>query len=68
MTNIRQRGGRQLRANSKLTAAEYAMPVPGLIFLRDAVEACWFTTPDRRRLPAFDRREPLTPRPPHPTR
>jgi type I restriction enzyme M protein len=26
----------QLRANSKLTAAEYAMPVLGLIFLRHA--------------------------------
>jgi type I restriction enzyme M protein len=26
----------QLRANSKLIAAEYAMPVPSLIFLRHA--------------------------------
>ncbi|MEP6964339.1 MAG: type I restriction-modification system subunit M N-terminal domain-containing protein, partial [Polaromonas sp.] len=26
----------QLRANSKLTASEYAMPVLGLIFLRHA--------------------------------
>jgi type I restriction enzyme M protein len=42
MTNIQQlenelwEAADQLRANSKLTAAEYAMPVLGLIFLRHA--------------------------------
>ena len=30
------RAADQLRANSKLTASEYAMPVLGLIFLRHA--------------------------------
>ena len=30
----------QLRANSKLTASEYSMPVLGLIFLRHATTRC----------------------------
>lgn len=50
----------QLRANSKLTAAEYAMPVLGLIFLRHADNrfkpTCWpnwsrFSTARPSRLP-----------------
>ena len=32
------RAADQLRANSKLTAAEYSMPVLGLIFLRHAYQ------------------------------
>lgn len=36
LENERWEAADQLRANSKLTAAEYAMPVLGLIFLRHA--------------------------------
>lgn len=36
LENDRREATDQLRANSKLTAAEYSMPVLGLIFLRHA--------------------------------
>ena len=42
----------QLRANSKLTAAEYAMPVLGLIFLRHADNRCRGQPESGRRQPA----------------
>jgi type I restriction enzyme M protein len=36
----------QLRANSKLTASEYSMPVLGLIFLRHATTRFYALLPD----------------------
>ena len=36
----------QLRANSKLTASEYAMPVLGLIFLRHATTRFYDLLPE----------------------
>jgi hypothetical protein len=68
MTNIQQlenelwEAADQLRANSKLTAAEYAMPVLGLIFLRHADNRfsrppCPRSRPPSRPRPAKQREE-----------
>jgi type I restriction enzyme M protein len=40
----------QLRANSKLTASEYSMPVLGLIFLRHATTRFYALLPDVEKI------------------